>query len=109
MINEKTFQEMNRAIKTGELIKMLAKEELKSNIIFNDKDLLRATKETNTNTITRNDIEFEKALLTNEEYNILQEKISYYIGIGEHEKLFKIIDLRDNIYNYIRKLFIIIN
>lgn len=76
MMNEKLIDDMNRAIKTGNALKYLANLEIKEGYNFFEADLIRITKECNTNTLTRNELNFNKELLLNEEYCNLQEKIS---------------------------------
>lgn len=103
------FDGMNKAIRTGALIKELAKAEINSNVIFSDESIERAIKETKTNDFTRIDIEFNKALLIDEEYqkrhNALVEEMEKHGETGEidKEKLIRLVDLQDERYNQLKE------
>ena len=110
-MNEKLIDDTNRAIKTGNALKYLANLEIKEGYNFSETDLIRTTKECNTNTLTRNELNFNKELLLNSEYCTLQEKISSmcdglkYIEDNDKEKfkddLLEVVLKRDKLYRSI--------
>lgn len=110
------FDNMNKAIKTGELKKMLAAEEIKNNRNFTPLEIKRAIKETNVNNFTRNDINFEKALQLDLQYQSLQTQTSILCDVIKDiqedkkkeykEKLLDIVEQKDRAYKEIQERFI---
>ena len=103
-MNNINFELIKKILKTGELKKELAKAEIKNNKVWTNKELERAVKETNCNNITRKDIEIEKALLLNKEYQKLLNDINNLcdnFNNDDKEILLEIVNKKDLLYEKI--------
>lgn len=113
MLNEKMFQEMNRALKTGNVKKELAKIEVAENKIFTDAEIKRVIKECNINTITRKEIDFEKLLIQDTQYqealnnmiNFLDNVFSIDKTEENKNKVLELVNIKDNIYHCLEQKF----
>lgn len=66
---------MNKAIKTGNVIKEFARKEVAGEYILQEKDIQRVITECDTDIFTREDINFEIALINNKEYQSLNTEV----------------------------------
>lgn len=97
---------LSKMVKTSELIKMLAEVELKNGSRFTAAQLATATIQTNTNDITRKDIEVKKATLIDAEYQSLQAAIhnmcNAYVAHkteGTKQAIKVLVKLKDDCYD----------
>lgn len=109
------FIEMNKSIKTGNCIKYLAEQEINLNKVFTDSELKRVIKECNVNNITRKEIDFQKLLIQNKEYQEAQNNL--FITLDnlkdapenqqekKKEEVLQMLDIRDKIYNKLKAEF----
>ncbi|MFW6016253.1 MAG: hypothetical protein ACOCRK_07415 [bacterium] len=106
-LSEQTWAECQKAIKTDHLIKMLAETEVKNNHLFTTTELEKASRETNSNTITRRDIDIRKALINNLEYQTLGCELNSLLeqvkqgNRNYKDKVLNVVNQRDQIYKNI--------
>lgn len=106
--NIEIYEYLLQVMKTSELVKMLAEVEIKNCTRFTADQLIRATMQTNTNTITRRDIEIIKVILTDKEYQYLQKAIlnmcNAYVTCkseGGKRAIKELVKLKDDCYERI--------
>ncbi|WP_291566883.1 MULTISPECIES: hypothetical protein [unclassified Clostridium] len=111
-MNNNQLNEMNKAIKTGNVLKELAKIELKENRIFKDTEIKRIVKECDIDNIVRKEIDFEKVLLQNIEYQNAHKEMLEFFDVFEKdkteenkEKLLQLVEKKDSVYDKLKANF----
>lgn len=111
-MTDKDFQEMQEALKRGHLIVAIAKSEIEKNMVFSEAGLKEAIKKAGlTKEIKRVEIDFQKALLQDEEYQALSIEIDSLLDSMTKstekeeykEKIIKLLESRDKIFSEIRR------
>lgn len=113
MISKEVFNRMNKVIKTSNIVKELARMEMTDNKTFTGKEIREISKNCDIDIITHKDIDFQKSLANNKEYQLLLNSIDVYgnrikAGICTtqiKEELLELIEKKDNVYNAVKKEF----
>lgn len=120
-MNKFDFENMERAIKTGRVLKELAKIELglsdiTKKFFINESQLEKVIEGCGINKITRAEIDFQKELLTDTQYLEAEKKVNDLLKAVENAegkeneelkaKVLYHVEIRDNIYNNIQKKYL---